>query len=264
MRKHLLKKFTINVLLVTLACGGQERSISVGDWSSTGLSLGLAAGLELYGKDRLVSEYPRFKDPNAFDRIMREKLWLGEVRQEQARVWSDILIYGVSMSSILWGPLMTDNPEHALLINARVFSANSILTNLIKIMSARERPYHHYQTRDPEGSKDFTSFYSGHSSVAFSQAVTNGVLLSHSIPQHEVFMWTSLLGLASTTAYLRVAGDMHYFSDILIGALSGSMVAWVITQSEVKRLNLDASGGGGFRKGNRGEDFLLTIKIPLG
>lgn len=254
----------ISLLLAVQVVCGQERSVARIDWTSTGLGLGLAVGLELYGKDHLVPESPRFKYPHAIDRHMRKKIWLGQERQDQARLWSDILVYGVSLSSMAWAPVMADHTEHALLINARVFSANSIITNLVKITTARERPYHHFQTRGPEGPKDRTSFYSGHSSVAFSQAVTNGILLSHSHPQKSSLIWTSLLGLAGTTAYLRVAGDMHYFSDVLFGALSGSLVGWIITRSEMKRYNLDASESGGLNKQPSRGDFQISIKIPLG
>jgi len=136
-----------------------------------------------------------------------------------------------------------------------VFATNSIITNIAKILAARERPYHHYGTAPDRGAKDYASFFSGHSSVAFSQAVSNAMILSDHNPEQKELIWSSLLSLAGVTAYLRVAGDMHYFSDIVVGAGVGSLVAWSITRFELDRFK-DASNSGG--------DIIFTLKIPLG
>lgn len=196
---------------------------------------------------------------------MRDRLWVGTNKQDKARTWSDRLIYGVSMSSLLWGPGLADDTELALLINARVFAANSVMTNILKISAARERPYSYYKTRPSEGAKDFASFYSGHSSVAFSQAVANSIILSRSYPDYKSAIWSSLTGIAGLIAYLRVAGDMHYFSDILTGAISGSIIAWVVTHQELKRFGEDTNQSQVLLKsqGNR-SNIVLSLKIPLG
>ena len=241
------------------------QEISSRDWLITGSGLGLALGLELYGKSHFVPDVPRFDTPNALDRFMRDKLWIGADNQDKARDWSDRLIYGVSMSSLLWGPVIAEDSKLSLLINARVFAANSILTNVIKIGAARERPYHYFGTRASTGSTDFTSFYSGHSSVAFSQAVANAMILSRTYPKYESTIWTSLLGIAGITAYLRVAGDMHYFSDILIGAVMGSWLGWSITKAELN--SFENSGDGAntlLRYQGTGSNFMISLKIPLG
>ncbi|MBT3254214.1 MAG: phosphatase PAP2 family protein [Candidatus Marinimicrobia bacterium] len=196
---------------------------------------------------------------------MRDKLWAGLNKQDGARTWSDRLIYGFSMSSLLWGPMLAEDKELALLINARVFAANSIMTSLVKIGAARERPYHYFGTRSSEGSKDFTSFFSGHSSVAFSQAVANSMILSRSYPQYESAIWSGLLGVAGLTAYLRVAGDMHYFTDILAGAITGSLIAWTVTRSELKRFGVDDNQNSiTLQSRGNGSNFVISLKIPLG
>lgn len=251
------------ILLQTNRNYGQE--ISGRDWLISGSEIGIALGLELYGKAHFIPETPRFSSPNSIDRYMREQLWVGVNKQDGARTWSDRLIYGISLSSLLWGPVLAEDTELALLINAQVFATNSIMTNLVKIAAARERPYHHYGTRTSEGSKDFTSFYSGHSSVAFSQAVANSMILSRTYPQHESVIWSTLLGAAGLTAYLRVAGDMHYFTDILTGAISGSLIAWTITRSELKRFGIvDNQSGVVLQSQGNGSNFVISLKIPLG
>ena len=241
------------------------QEISTRDWLISGSGLGLALGLELYGKSHFVPETPRLSSPNSFDRYMRDKIWVGVNKQDGARAWSDRLIYGVSMSSLLWGPLLAEDTELALLVHTRVFAANNIMTNIAKIAAARERPYSYFQTRESEGKKDYTSFYSGHSSVAFSQAVANSMILSRSYPQHESLIWSTLLSTAGVTALLRVGGDMHYFTDILTGALSGSLIAWWVTRAELKKQGIyEREVKTSLHMQGTGSNIVLYLKIPLG
>ncbi len=226
------------------------------DFLLASAGMGIVVGYELFAKDQLLPSEPRFSNPNHLDLSLRNILYWGDRKQEQAKVWSDRLIYGVSFSSLVWGPLMAKDPERAALINMEVFSVNSMLTNLIKIAAARERPYHHFQTRPSLGSEDYTSFYSGHSSVAFSQAVTNAMILSQHYPEREDLIWSSLLTIAGVTAYLRVASDMHYFTDIIFGAGVGTLIAWSITSHELDRFDDESSASGA--------NFTVSLKIPLG
>ena len=87
---------------------------------------------------------------------------------------------------------------------ATVQVLNSALTDLMKIRAKRTRP---------DGS-DTRSFYSGHSSSAFA----NAALVCHSDrkTKHRVNCIT-VLSLAASTAYFRLAGRRHHFSDIVMG-----------------------------------------------
>jgi len=217
--------------------------------------MGVALGLELFAKEYLLPETPRFSEPNSFDRQMRDLLYLGPERQTAAARWSDGLAYGISLSSLVWGPLLAEAHQRAALINMEVFAVNSVLTNMTKIAVARERPYHHYSTAAARGPVDYASFYSGHSSLAFSQAVANAMILTQQYPDSKRLIWVSLLGSAGATAYLRVAGDMHYFSDIIMGAAVGSLIAWSITHHELERFDDDPLSD---------LELMFSLKIPLG
>ena len=240
--------------LLSLEAVGQVKP-SQSDLLKGVVGVGLAAGIEFYVKDHLMPLEPRFSVPNHLDAQLRQKLYWGRAYQEQARVWSDRLIWGVSLTSLVWGPIMAQEHELAALINMEVFAVNSMVTNLAKIMAARERPYHHYGTSKPRGAEDHASFFSGHSSVAFSQAVTNAMLLSESYPEQSGLIWSSLISTAGLTAYLRVAGDMHYCSDVIIGAVAGSFIAWSITRYELVRFGEDSGATANFQ---------VVFKIPLG
>lgn len=225
------------------------------DYLLAALGMGVAVGLELFAKDHLIPDEPRFTEPNQFDRSLRTQLFWGQESQQKAIAWSDRLLYGVSFSSLAWGPLMDEHKERALLINAEVFAANAIVTNLVKILTARERPYHHYGTMSSQGSDDFASFFSGHTSVAFSQAVTNAMILSESDEKANPYIWATLLGSAGLTGYFRIAGDKHYTTDVIVGALVGSIIGWTITNYELDRLSGESESNA---------QFMLSMKIPLG
>lgn len=225
------------------------------DFLVAGTATGISVGFEFFLKDRLLPKAPRFTTPNLLDQSLRSRLHWRENDQHKAEMYSDILIYGVSMSSVLWGPAVAKQRETALLCNLRVFATNSLLTNLIKITAGRQRPYSYFKSRHSEGPKDYASFLSGHSSVAFSQAVTNAMILSHDYPEYDELIWATMMGTAAATAYFRVAGDMHYVTDVLAGSALGSAVAWVITRAYLSAHPESEINPGLFR---------ISLKIPLG
>lgn len=249
---------TVSAILIILVLSQNvhgQSSPALKDYAPAALGFGVAAGLELFGKTLFIPDQPRFSQPNAFDQNMRERLFWGTGNQHTAIKWSDRLLYGLSFSSLVWGPVLDKKPERAAFVNFEVLTANALATNIVKILSARERPYHHYGTLGSRGADDYASFFSGHTSVAFSQAVANAMMLSKSYPEQETLIWASLLGTAGLTGYLRVAGDMHYLSDVLVGALAGSTIAWLITSYEMDRFAAEGQGS---------SDFMFTLKIPLG
>jgi membrane-associated phospholipid phosphatase len=80
-------------------------------------------------------------------------------------------------------------------------------------------------------SKDASgSFYSGHSSAAFSIAVFSSCWYDRTHPgsRYSPWIWGGSLAVAATTASLRVIAGKHYPSDILVGALVGSLVGWAV------------------------------------
>lgn len=254
-----LPRATILLTLISLLLPANhlfaESQPSNQDFLIASMGVGTAVGVELFAKNHLLPEEPRFSKPNSLDAKFRNDMYWGNEKQAIAKQWSDNLVYGVSLSSLVWGPLLAEDHRTAALINMEVFAANSIVTNIIKMSIARERPYHYYKTMSSEGPSDFASFVSGHSSVAFSQAVTNSILLSESYPEYGPEIWTTMLGFAGATAYLRVAGDMHYLSDIVVGAGLGSLIAWTITRYEQNR----------FKENNENPiNIAVMFKIPLG
>ncbi len=53
--------------------------------------------------------------------------------------------------------------------------------------------------------------------------------------------------IAGTTATFRVAGDVHYASDILTGALMGTVVGWGVPLLHFRRPNVGTITTGGMK-----------------
>jgi membrane-associated phospholipid phosphatase len=104
-----------------------------------------------------------------------------------------------------------------------------LVTQLVKITAGRQRPYAHYRTAPaPLSQEDNLSFISGHSSLTFSIAVGAGVIAQRRGYRLAPVIWATGLTVAATTAYLRMAADRHYFTDVLaggaVGALGGALI----------------------------------------
>jgi hypothetical protein len=61
------------------------------------------------------------------------------------------------------------------------------------------------------------SFFSGHTALAFSFAVSAGTIASMRSYRNAGWVLGSGLTMAAATGYLRIAADRHYFTDVLTG-----------------------------------------------
>lgn len=109
-------------------------------------------------------------------------------------------------------------------VHAETLSLNLLLNSLSKVVFRRPRPYTYRYLDDSKADADwYVSFYSGHSSTAFSAAVAGSYLFAESAPNRasRAVMWGTELTLASATAMLRVRAGKHYYSDVFVGMLMG-------------------------------------------
>jgi membrane-associated phospholipid phosphatase len=84
-------------------------------------------------------------------------------------------------------------------------------------------------TTEPS-TEDNLSFYSGHTTLAFSVGVSSSLIAYRRRYRLAPAILISTLALGVTTAYLRMAADRHYFSDVLVGALAGTAGGYLIPQ----------------------------------
>jgi membrane-associated phospholipid phosphatase len=104
-----------------------------------------------------------------------------------------------------------------------------LLNQTVKLLVARQRPYAYYG-HDVGASANETnlSFYGGHGSFAFSVAAATVTLASMRGYSGTAAVAGVGFAAAAGVAYLRMAADQHYLSDVLVGAVVGGLVGWAI------------------------------------
>jgi len=167
----------------------------------------------------------RWCDPTGIDRATRDALRWHDT--ELAKDLSNIGAYGVTpgftVGLVLAGTLA--DPSTAAMIDdlGPILETAMIVrwvTRFIKLGTARQRPYAHYT--GPIDEDDNVSFVSGHSSSAFAVVVSGAMVARMRGYKSEPYLWIGGTLLAATTGYLRIAGDRHYLTDVLSGAVLGT------------------------------------------
>ncbi|HWO17755.1 MAG TPA: phosphatase PAP2 family protein [Kofleriaceae bacterium] len=104
-----------------------------------------------------------------------------------------------------------------------------LINQTVKFAVGRQRPFVHFadSTRAP-GIDDNLSFYSGHTTLAFSIATSAGVVAHRRRSQLEPLIWSTGYAFAATTGYLRIAADRHYFTDVITGAVAGAAIGLAV------------------------------------
>ena len=106
------------------------------------------------------------------------------------------------------------------------------VNQITKYAVARERPYVHARTpedrakyRTPE---DNLSFFSGHATLAFALSTSAGTIASMRHYRMAPAMWITGMAFATVGAYLRIAADRHYATDVLTGMVVGAGVGFSV------------------------------------
>ncbi|BDG03606.1 phosphatase PAP2 family protein [Anaeromyxobacter oryzae] len=72
------------------------------------------------------------------------------------------------------------------------------------------------------------SFYSGHTSLAFSLATATATVATMRGYRSAPWIWAAGMVLATGVGYLRVAGDAHWLTDVAVGAVAGGGVGFAV------------------------------------
>jgi membrane-associated phospholipid phosphatase len=104
-----------------------------------------------------------------------------------------------------------------------------LVTQTVKFSVGRQRPFVHFAQpgRSPE-TDDNLSFLSGHSSLVFSIATSAGMVAHRRGYRSETVIWIAGMSIAASTAYLRIAADKHYFTDVVAGSGLGAAVGLAV------------------------------------
>lgn len=171
---------------------------------------------------------------NVVDRGVRRALVWRDTHT--ADLLSSALAFGAMPASSAWlgtAALAHDDARGNLAVDgvlvAEATALAMVVNQLAKFTFARERPFVH--ERKPIGTPlagsprgDNLSFFSGHTTFAFALATATGTVAQLRGYRLSPVLWsTGLLG-AAAVGYLRIAADRHYFSDVVVGMLVGSLI----------------------------------------
>jgi membrane-associated phospholipid phosphatase len=184
-------------------------------------------GTEL-AKEHLAPVVCRFCEPNWLDVAVRNTVaWRNPA---SARRVSDAIAFAVLPAAMVAHQLLAANGEGDwkaglidVLIVAEATALAADLNQLVKFNAARVRPFVRFgdpaRQHEPD---DHLSFYSGHTSLAFSLASSAGMVSTLRGYRSAHFVWGVGMSLAASVGWLRMGGDMHAFTDVLVGAAVGT------------------------------------------
>lgn len=168
---------------------------------------------------------------------------------DQQRFWrdtSDVLltlstsytVIGDAAVNAGWYRASPDVAWQMVWIDAEAISLTLAYQQVFASAVSRERPYGRVCGTDELPSTTnaclqndrYRSFFSGHTATTFAAAslnCTHGAYLKH-YAGYEWIPCTLGFAVAGSTAIARVAGDMHYFTDVVTGSLVGAFTGWFV------------------------------------
>lgn len=185
-------------------------------------------------KAELAPSECRWCNPPGIDREIHDGLrWssLGTpdtISYITALAMSPIFVFGLDLLAA-YNEGVTRAAWVDLLLIAEATSVAMAMNQTVKFLVGRQRPFVRFETGEVHQPSDSNlSFYSGHTTFVFAIAVSAGTIATLRGYRLTPWIWTAGLVIAVATAYLRIAADRHYFSDVLVGAVAGSATGFAI------------------------------------
>lgn len=148
-------------------------------------------------------------------------------RPQTADAISDVLLY-TFLTAPLAAPALGQTASgegweqggaEGTVVGAEALAATYLVTGLVKHTVRRVRP------SGPETHNAYASFFSGHSSMSFAGATVltmSAYEYEWGTPTQRAIVPAAAYTLAGFTAYLRVAAERHWLSDVFVGAVVGT------------------------------------------
>jgi len=205
------------------------------DGAVTATAFAFWGGTQLF-ESRLAAADCRWCDPGSLDSSVRGALRWNDT--SAANLASNLGAYVfVPLSSL--GLLALDTQREGRLdelagdglVIAEAVALNGALTQIVKFAAGRERPFVHALPPDQKPltahpADNNVSFYSSHTSFAFSLAVSTATVASMRHYRWARVIWGVGLVGAAAVGYLRIAADQHYLTDVVVGAVAGSAIGF--------------------------------------
>jgi PAP2 superfamily len=177
---------------------------------------------------------------------------------------SDVLLITQTISPLLLlsSQKIRDNYKNYIVMNIELYLLYYGSVHITKSLSGRYRPYM-YNDEVPLEEKmkyeSMLSFFSGHSTFSFASAVFISTIYAKNFPDSKwkTLVWGSSLLIASITASLRVISGMHFLSDVITGAIVGSLLGYMIPAIHESGLNQSEN------KIRTEKQNLINITIPF-
>lgn len=219
------------------------------DYAYTG-TLTVGAALELFVLPSGENE-PRRHVNVLFDFALHDEVVLGSEADRHAVATAADVMLGVLIAVpavvdpavVAWG--VRGSPAVAwqmTMINLQAYAFSSLVSGVTKRVVDRARPMVAACEQDPDYDVNCTaadnhySFPSGHASMAFTGAALNCLhhfqldLYGGGAP--DIISCATGVTMAAFTGISRMASDKHYASDViggaLIGSVSGSLMPWLL------------------------------------
>jgi membrane-associated phospholipid phosphatase len=136
----------------------------------------------------------------------------------------------------LTGDTIEDADGDRLLLYGEALAVNVAVFEGAKHLVQRPRPY--LYSKSPEvaryaaeqGDDAYQSFYSGHAATAFCAATAGAYLAGVSTTSSgaRALAWGGGFAVAAAAANLRVRAGKHFYSDVVIGAIIGTAIGYVV------------------------------------
>jgi membrane-associated phospholipid phosphatase len=122
---------------------------------------------------------------------------------------------------------------------------SQVLNQAVKFAVGRERPLVRFaapgRAHDVD---DDLSFFSAHSNLVFAVATSAGTIAHARHYAIEPAIWAAGFAIAASTAYLRIAADKHYLSDVMVGSAIGVAAGLTVPRFVASDLAIAPSAGG--------------------
>jgi membrane-associated phospholipid phosphatase len=204
----------------------------------------LAAGILIPQLALPDPSQPKWRGPILFDEPVRDVLRLptAEGRKTAARI-SDVIFVWEVLHPAFVDPFLVawwqrGSPYVAwqmFVIGAQAYGMTLLVTDVVKRVAARERPWVPACDVDPADcgtTSENQSFFSGHAATTATGA---GLICAHhtQLNLYQSDFWDpatcilAVLGTATTGA-MRIASDNHWASDVLVGHLTGYAFGYLL------------------------------------
>jgi membrane-associated phospholipid phosphatase len=161
--------------------------------------------------------------------------------------------------------------EEMSLIGLQTLAVSGALQGVTNVLVSRQRPYGQDcggdelpgDAIDCTSANHYRSFFSGHASFAFTGAAL--VCIHHFENELLGTPWDAIscggaYAVAATTATLRVVSDVHYASDVITGALAGTLVGYAVPLLHCRKLG----AGNSTQRDDRSAVRLRLVPTPGG